>query len=226
MLGCRSLRSDPVPISSDDLEVRVLSNYNTWRPELTLRITVAALIAVFGIAFIVAFVLSDRRAEITFAAAVVAASAGIYSAYHAGMTLRVNLYRDRQKRSYEILDSFNRVDSVSVRVIVDSDMSGVDSPQTAYRTIVEDPQKHASIRHLLGLFEDLAIAIRTGYADEPVLFWSLQFAAVHYYDGLKRYIDGIRSARHNNNFYTEFEKLVGAWRTGKSLVTGKPVEPL
>lgn len=201
-----------------------MDNYNFWRPGVNIRLTIAAVVAGVAALFIIAYVLSPaRRAEIQFAAFAVGAAAAIFSAYHAGITLRLNLYRDRQKRAYEILDTFNRVDSVETRVIMDEVIAS-DAPATAYKTILADPQKHQSVRLILGVFEDLAIAVRTGYADEYVLFSSLQFAAAHYFDGLKPFIDGVRKEKNNKKFFIELERLVGAWRLGKSLVTSRPLD--
>lgn len=197
-----------------------MPNYNLWQSEVRVRITGAVVIAVIATIVIAVFVnYPARRPEIQFAAFVFGASAAIYSAYHAGLNVRINLYRDRQKRSYEILDSFNRVDSVTVRITVDEAMDKAETPSLVYKTIRSDPQKDAGVRHLLGVFEDLAIAVRSGYADEGVLYWSLNQLAVRYFDVFKPYIDEVRRDRRNQTLFIEFERLAAAWRTSRSLVT-------
>jgi hypothetical protein len=199
-----------------------MHNYNDWEPTVNLRIGVAVLVIAWAALLIGAFIsMPDRRAETTFTAAVTAAGAALYSAYHVGVALRINLYRDKQKRAYEVLDQLNRVDSISVRLIVEAVMRDKLDSDTAYRVIVGDKQKEESVRMLLGMFEDMAYAIRTGYAHEDVLFAALQVVAAFYYDGLKAYIDGLREARNNDDFYSDFEQLAGAWRQHKSYRTGK-----
>jgi len=50
------------------------------------------------------------KEDIKFAAAVIGGAAAIYTAYHAWATLRSNIKRDKQRRSFEIIDSFNELD--------------------------------------------------------------------------------------------------------------------
>jgi hypothetical protein len=199
-----------------------MSNLNYWKPEITVRVTTAALIALSALCFIVVFIrFPKKREEVKFIAAVCAAGAAIYSAYYSGTTLRLNIHRDKQKRAYEILDSFNKVDLVGVRILIDQDLATADTTILAYKAITTDPQKHSNVRYLLGVLEDLAIGVRTGYVDEQVLWRSLEFTVQYYYDGLRLYIDGLRTARGNMMFYNELESIVSCWREGKSILTGK-----
>jgi LPS O-antigen subunit length determinant protein (WzzB/FepE family) len=89
-------------------------------PEIRLRLTVAAALGVMALASILAFLTAPSwRAEITFTAAAIAGAAGIYSAYYAGLALRINLHRERQKHSFDLLDRFNGADFIKARVLID-----------------------------------------------------------------------------------------------------------
>lgn len=199
-------------------------NYNEWRPEVTLRITAAAVIGLAALVLVAVFIVfREYREEVRFVANVLSWSGGIYAAYHAGISLRLNLYRDRQKRAYEILDSFNKVDSASVRSMIDSALAGSAQPTLAYQAMKSDKDKDGAIRYVLGILEDMSIAIRTGYADENILFASLCGTTLRYYDAFKTYIDELRRDRNNPKIYIELERLAGAWRTNRSLANNRAV---
>jgi hypothetical protein len=191
-------------------------------PEVIVRLTWGVVIPVAALAFIVAFhFLNDMRGEIKFAAAVVGGAAAIFSAYYAGIALYINLYRERQKRAYEIIYSFNNPDSVRARVAIDNELKKTSSDAIDFNAIVVDEEKHASVRHLLGVLEDLAIGVKSGYADEAVLFCALNYLVVKYYDALKMFIDAVRTTRNNKLLYTDLEGLAANWKKDQSYINGE-----
>lgn len=190
---------------------------NFWKPEVTVRITVAVIIVLLAAGFIAAYLVFDdpsSRDKIVFIASVIGGAAAVYSAYYAGASLRLNLYRDKQGRAFEVLDSLNRSDTVSAAATIDRAIEAKPGTLT-YELITSDLTLYPAVKILLGIYEDLAIAASIGYADEGILYQSVHTTTVYYYDALKQYMDGVRKVKGSKEYYCELEKLVGRWRINK-----------
>ena len=170
---------------------------NFWKPEVTVRITVAVIIVLLAAGFIVAYLVFDdpsSRDKIVFIASVVGGAAAVYSAYYAGASLRLNLYRDKQGRAFEVLDSLNRSDTVSAAATIDRAIEAKSGTLT-YELVTSDMTLYPAVKILLGIYEDLAIAASIGYADEGILYQSVHTTTVYYYDALKQYMDGVSKGK-------------------------------
>lgn len=166
------------------------------------------------------------KEDIKFAAAVIGGAAAIYTAYHAWATLRSNIKRDKQRRSFEIIDSFNELDRTRIRLFLQKNINAsIKSPEEIYKLLKEEKELEEGVVHLLGVLEDVSIAIQTDAADEEILFLSLRGIVIKTTKEFRGYIDYQRKNEDNNFYYIELEKLYDKWKENKSLVTGKSFRP-
>ena len=195
--------------------------------EINIQITIAVLLAVLSVAAILGFISwPSIRDELVFAAAITGGAAAIYSAYYIGATLRLSIIKEKQKMSYAILDHFNRVDINIIRSTIDSLSSQQLSQKDVYERIVADHELHSSVRLLLGLIEDMSIAIRKDVVDEEILYISLSFVVPWTFSHLSSYIKEFRERYRVPSIYIETQRLAEAWNTGRSLIDGRRFEPL
>lgn len=191
-----------------------------WSGSVTIRVSAASIIGLFVVGFISVFAISpegEPRQIIEFAAKALFGGAAIFSAYIAGTALWLNLIRDRQKVAHGILEDLNARDMVEAKVLLDREITGDTKPAEVYDKFASDPHKAQLARRLLGMYEDCAIAIRTGYADEATIFHSSGSSIIAYYDRLRPYIAGVRQQAPQYCFYyIELENLVNHWKSRKS----------
>lgn len=191
-----------------------------WRGSVTIRISAALIIIVAVAGFIGAYWAvddEDSRAVIEFAAKAVFGGAAIYSAYIAGTALWLNLIRDKQKIAHAFLDALNASDMVEAKLMLDKEITPDTKPSDVYGLITTDPAKSTLARRLLGMYEDCAIAIQTGYADEDTLFISSGSSIIAYHDRLAPYIESLRTrSKQYRSYYVELEDLVNRWKSRKS----------
>ena len=177
---------------------------------------------------IVYLYLPDYRDSIKFVTVLVGGAAGIYSAYYIGAALRLNLDREKQKASFEILGLLNRPEFVEVRKFVDNKVEKHDtiSEEEIFKMITEDIKLYNSVVIVLGILEDMSISIKTDYANEDTLYMSIAEIVKRNYRNLHGYIEQMRKIRHNQNYFVELEKLSNAWEAGKRLSDGSPLPKL
>ena len=103
-------------------------------------------------------------------------------------------------------------------------MLGSDKAPLTYRSIEANLDSRLRVTMLLGVLEDLSIAMRLGYADERTTYQSLGSLVPTVFYGLAGYIDGLRSRNRDKTIYVEIERFAEAWREGKSAITSAPFE--
>ena len=191
--------------------------------EFRVRVTIAICLAVIVGALCCLFVtLPNYRDELRFLTATLGGGAVLYAGYYAGAACKVNIARDRQRSSFEILQCLNDVDMVRIRNFIEQELNGKDlTAQQVYDRIVSDAELLSRVQLLLGLFEDTSIAVQQRYVDELMLYSSLVFLVPWVFYNLQAYIKEERG-RHGNCIYSELEKLAEAWKGFKSLATGEP----
>lgn len=190
---------------------------------LDVRVTAAGLVVLASLGLIAAYfwVKPEHREHVKFVSAVIAGGAAIYGAFYAGASLRFTAKRERQKRSFEILDSMGSIDKVGLRHLLEAlDRDGLGDAQI-FTTVREDKDLWRSAVTTLGELEDMAIAVRHSYADEGILHDSLSHVAPRILEKTGGYIRKLREERNDNKLYCELERLVSSWRDGKSLQSGK-----
>lgn len=163
------------------------------------------------------YFLPSHREGIKFAGTAITAAGGIYAAYYISATLRLSQERRRQESAYRFLEYLNQNDWVDVRIALDKASNEKQGREEQFKLIESNPELRQQVYRLLGLFEDMAIAIKTGYADEQTLKLALREMACKYYSGFSPYILESRAVDKCANLYSEFESLKNAWSQNKSL---------
>lgn len=128
---------------------------------------------------------------------IVAGAAAIYSAYYVGAALRLNLDRERQKASFDILSLLNRPEFVTVRKFIDTQVEGHQtiSAQDLYQKVRSESELDQAVTMVLGILEDASIAVQTEYVDENALHASLLDIVHRYFHSLRGYIEQFREAK-------------------------------
>ena len=192
----------------------------------------------FGVSDLVAW-----RENAKFILAVTGGGVALDSAWYASLSYRSAIYlaeerrtdeiardtqrlkRERQVTSFQIINALNGLDKVNVRRLVEDIKEKHLSKEQVYEEVTANTDLWKGVISILGEFEDLAIAVRMGYADERVLYDSLKYIAAQITDKLAGYIDVLRERRRDRELYVEIIELVRCWRAGRSLVTQSPWPP-
>lgn len=184
----------------------------------SVRVSIFGAIVFVAVLLIALFVmLPSRRAELQFAAVVIAGSATVYAAYHAASTLQINLHRDRQARAFAIVQSMNEQERASVRILIEGVASKRLGAVELYTKITTDTDCLASVTSVLGHYDDAAIAIREGWVDELVIFKSLGFLIPWTYNNLREYINEERRRVNDRRLYMDVEALAESWKNNRLL---------
>lgn len=204
--------------TASETEVGVLRR---WSITMT---AAAATILAAGAVIVGYLFLPDHRETIIFISAVIGGASTVYAAYFAALALRLQVRRDKQSRSFAILEGLNAHDSAELRVFIEKEVLTASlSPQDLYGRIVDDSDCLSIVTAILGLFEDTSIAIQEDYADEKVLYRSLSFLVPWTFDSLRSYILEERRRTDTLDLYNEFQKLSTAWQGGHFLGTGDKI---
>ena len=191
--------------------------------QISFKITVViCLLLGVVLLFILFIALPQYRNELRFLTALLGGAVMVYAGYYAGATLRVNLARDKQHRSFEVLQNFNTIDMTKIRVFVEK---GVDvkkmPPDQFYNEILNDHELLAGVMLVLNFFEATSMAIQEEYADELILYRSLCCVTPWIFSNFNPFVKEVREKRNDKRLFVEFEKLVDVWKNNTSLLTGK-----
>ncbi len=191
----------------------------------SVRLTVAVVLGIATIATYALYLwLPQARNYIVFGAALVGGAATVYAAYYAASTLRVHVKRDMQSRSFQILASLNEHEAAKLRVFIEKEVADRRmSPDALYKRITEDTECLAVVTAVLGLYEDTAVAIQEGFADERTLYRSLDFVIPWTLRNLREYIDQERTRNYAPDLYIELQRLTESWNGGRFLRDGSPI---
>ena len=192
---------------------------------ISLRMSVAVATGVASLCVMVAFVfLPDKRDIIVFAAALIGGAATVYSAFYAAATLRIQVRRDKQARAFEMIGALNEHQVTRLRVFIEKNID--DKHLTAiglYDKIVEDAECLSIISAVLGVYEDMAVAVQEHFVDEHVLHRSVAFLIPWTFARLRPYIEQERVRKGDTRLYIELERLAESWKNGKYLSDGKAI---
>lgn len=176
------------------------------------------------LALLIGYLLAPSyRDQIKFTASLIAAGAAIYSAYYIGAALRLQVARDRQRSSFEILSLLNRPEFVEVRNFLEHEVEGHENVSAAelFKKIEEDNKLDNAVTVVTGILEDMSIAIQNDYVDEDILFASLGAIVRRNWSGLRGWVEQIRLKRHAPGIGIELQKLATSWDSGTRLSDGK-----
>jgi hypothetical protein len=162
------------------------------------------------------------------------AVAGVATAASAAwVALQLVLQAEQQRRAaaYEFLRQLNARELVGIRsIVLKSDTAGRSAPIT-FEEIGVGRRRRARVTQLLGVFEDIAVAIREGYADEDVLYRAIGPTVCFLRERMRPFIDGVREERRrlgdegSASYYSELDALADAWGKGAALTNGRKLSP-
>lgn len=89
-----------------------------------------------------------------------------------------------------------------------------------YQEIVRRKKLLRAVTRLLGLYEEVSIAVQTGEIDELTAHRALRASMSFHFRHLKPYVEQARLASGEFGLYAEAEKLVTSWEQGRKLSTG------
>lgn len=162
--------------------------------------------------------------------------AGFASLAVALQALLIAANRARIDKAFEFLAKYDAADFIEVRNYLDNEQpipadnllrchQAISSGQAEglYLKINSNESIKIKVRLMLAFFEDMALAIGTGHADESVLFRSLRPSVIFYLTRLMPYIKHFRTKENDTLYYEDAVKLAQAWNDQRSVLTGKRV---
>ena len=190
---------------------------------LNIKIGVAIILLFLGIILCGLYIKYNQiREELTFISAIIGGLAMVYSSYYLSLTLRENIRREKLRRAFYFTEKLNSIDRAGIRVFIEKELHGGEIPPADFHEkIISDRDLHSAIKSLLGLFEDISIAIQYDYIDEEATYQSLAFLIPFIYQTFLPFIKEERRRFERPSLFYELEKLAGSWKLKKSLLTGK-----
>lgn len=154
----------------------------------------------------------------TFIALVAGGAAALYSAFYAGAAARERSRHELTRSTFELIRGVDEPELLKLREVLDQaigDYRNV-APTTVLAKINESVELRTAARGLLNAFEDIAVAIRTGYADERLVHAAMGTLMCGSTEKYSSFIDGER-ARHGGggSIYKELQRVTDSWRGGR-----------
>jgi len=179
-------------------------------------------VLVFLISYLYA---SAYRDEIKFVVILFGGAAAIYSAYYVGAALHMQVSRDRQKASFDILDLLNRPEFIDVRIFLEKECEGNTklSVEELFKKIEQQKELTNAVHIVMGILEDMSIAIQYEYVDEDILYLSLEALVRRNWFGLRGWVEQLRAEKNDSKLWIEIQKLADSWASGIRLSDGRKI---
>jgi len=194
-----------------------MSASSPWEKSVTVRVSSVAVIVLIGLALTLGYSQiregDNYRKVFEFAAAIVLGGSGVYSAYLAAIALRAGVLLERQRNAYHILEILNEADLIAAKNMLDSLLTEAVAEKDVYPLIAGNKEHLDRTRRLLGAYEDMAIAVHTGYADGETILRSSGSSVIAYHGRLRGFIRELRKSKEQfQNYYTDLDALVAEWQ--------------
>jgi len=171
------------------------------------------------------FCLPSMRENLIFLGSVFVFLTGIYSAFFVGKSLRINVNHNKIKGSFEFMSRFS---DISLEKLRTESMQKVDidniTPHELNKIFTADKELNTTLKTTLNLFEEISIAIQVGYVDEFVMYKLLYESAMYYNKYFNKFIEYSKEKYKFQTIYCEYQKLVRAWESGKTLQTNEEIK--
>jgi len=157
----------------------------------TVKLTIAVILTVLALAAILLhiFIPSWNR-EIEFAAVVIGGAAAVYAAYYTAISLRLSVTLTRDRNTFDLLKELNRIDVTRIRLEIKHKLSAENlTAKDVHEKILADSELLGAVNTLLGLFEDMSLAVQYDHVNEEILYYSLLFLVPWTFDTLKPFIN-------------------------------------
>ncbi len=188
------------------------------RKKITLTFSVNWLIAIslIGVTLVIAYALSPEatRKVLVFAASVIAGIAGLFAAANAIDARLAAVDLGRKAAALTFFERWNDPKSYHRKIGARKGLKAIEnlnqnSEFTAYEE--KNPDDYQNILDLLNFFEELAVAIRLGLADEEVVKRGFRGPITRTWHRTKKFVESRRSERNNARIWQELEWLSQRW---------------
>jgi len=133
--------------------------------------------------------------------------------------------REKMKAAFEFTARFDELNMVAARTYLKDNKidQSIDygnekcTPEEFHTKILANEDVYNKMKKLLGMCEDLSLAIQLDYANEEILNRSLVNIVCWAYEQFQPYIYVERENEGHQGLYSELEDLYTAWRQGTSL---------
>lgn len=176
-------------------------------------------ITLFGACLVVAYTrLPTLHNELTFAASVAGGLAAVCSAYYVGHSIRTKVDSDRVANSLELLRQYASAElsQARVRVVKAVDPNSM-NPATICKVIRQDRDLAAASSLVICYFESVWIAIRSGGANEWMLYETLRDSLSRCVEILGGYIEELGKPHKSKDIGRGMLELNACWRRGELL---------
>lgn len=176
------------------------------------------LVSVAGV-FVLFALAEDYREEILFGVSALGGTAALLTAYLVAATLRDTNAREKMEHAFEFTRIFNSPEMTQRRDLTRKAIANRHS--SLHKAAAKDTELKAALNGVLGMFEELAIAIKERHTDEAIAYrffsGAVPWAAVHLGD----YIRAERDDGGDSRNYAELLELGAAWSARRSVLTGR-----
>jgi len=125
--------------------------------------------------------------------------------------------RERVKAAFEIVAKFDELNMIEVRTYIKEKIDKNLSDREFHKEIWEDQELHNVVKRILGMCEDVSLAIQFDYANEDILNRSIGHIVCWVYAQFEPYIAVEREDAKEPSLYFELETLNEKWKEGASL---------
>lgn len=172
------------------------------------------------------------EARVDFAVKLLFGSAAIVSMLVGYQSLRQNIYRAQVEGAFELLARFDTPEEREARdtldelfrqfgelVCLETEMISEQQIDGFAKVIdeKEKPERRKACRAAMAFYEDVALAIVSGYADESVLWASLGPSTVYYLTALRPYVLDLRRKTSDPAYFSDSDRLLASWRNKQCL---------
>jgi Domain of unknown function (DUF4760) len=200
-------------------------SHNGWKINFNVNITIAIILGVVSLVIVfLHWYYPSLRDELVFAVGVAGGAAAIYLGFYTSKSLTVNVERQKQQNSFELLRDLYRVDTAAIILLIRENFGSHVSAHDHCQKIEKDKELHKSVLTLLGIFEDTSLAIQSDMACEKILYFSLGFLIPWIFENMKPFIQYRRDKDKDATIYIEIEKLAESWKQKKSIIDGSKLE--
>lgn len=126
----------------------------------------------------------------------------------------------RLQRAFEILRTLDEQDRVALRVEIRKECEPLQGNLDLLKAkLNEKPELDTNVSKVLGCFEDMALAVRLGHADEAALYYSMSGIITRYFKMFRAHIEDQRALRGAASamLYCEIEYVAARWAKAESV---------
>jgi hypothetical protein len=144
---------------------------------------------------------------------------------HAAIESRENVQHRRLDVAFVLIGEWNKPDVTDAVVVLEPLVKAASgrSPSEILQVLRENKRNDPAFRKVFDLFENIGLAVQTGYADDATLCLYFKKAVEHYYGTFDDYVRAQRLKYEDA--YVQFEWLYRHWRDHCAVPQLSPTTP-